>query len=494
METPKSIVSVRSRAGERSQRRLATEFDRLQPSEDSGLVLDSPRTRSTPLCGQNQRSVVLASLTTYRRREKRSCADWCHVLLWICGISAAVVLGGLVAFAWKKLPEIPAVLLSKLNVLPGLIAAVGFISFAGILYLVLQCVKSDRLENILIEDTHEDINCNVSDTGPENRLSYSENIQQASPGNISSGFDFGERVPVITEQPVMKGTTTDQSNEAENNDCQGREDNVSVSLTNMLASQKLKIHEYLVRRTFSGITTDVWSEFIQYFENLAELNNWDPEKSRRVLLSTFRGQAETYAYGLPLVFQKNYDRLKKKMDERFGHVAMKERYIAEAKLRHKQPNESFRDFGQALEDSYRRAYPGNPEIVEESAIKSFLDKCGQDEDFRLAVKRCKPKTLQEAVTSAMQEDCLRVGERELSNERKVFRRPILGLDDANSNSGNGDTKAYTRHDYKAKPNRWNTRDQRSHSTPWQRPRAQRQQNPGMTRSKFAVDAKTENLN
>jgi hypothetical protein len=53
----------------------------------------------------------------------------------------------------------------------------------------------------------------------------------------------------------------------------------------------------------------------------------------------------------------------------------------------RQAGESLRDFGQALEDLYRRAYSETPDIVEENAIKAFLDKCGQSEDFRLAVKR-----------------------------------------------------------------------------------------------------------
>ena len=109
------------------------------------------------------------------------------------------------------------------------------------------------------------------------------------------------------------------------------------------------------------------------------------------------------------------------MDERFGHTAMKERYIAEAKLRRKQAGESLRDFGQALEDIYQRAYPENPDIVEENAIKAFLDKCGQSDDFRLAVKRTRPKTLQEAVINAMQEECLRVGGKELTKEKPVNR-------------------------------------------------------------------------
>lgn len=48
--------------------------------------------------------------------------------------------------------------------------------------------------------------------------------------------------------------------------------------------------------------------FLQYFENLAELNSWGPEKSRRVLLSTLRWQAKTFAYGMPLVIQRDYGR------------------------------------------------------------------------------------------------------------------------------------------------------------------------------------------
>lgn len=188
-----------------------------------------------------------------------------------------------------------------------------------------------------------------------------------------------------------------------------------------VVSRAVHVQEYPVRRTFSEANSDVWNEFLQYFENLAELNSWRPEKSRRVLLSTLRGQAETFAYGTPLMIQRDYDRLKRKMGDRFGHTAMKEKYIAEAKLRKRQPGESLRDFGQALEDLYRRAYPDNPDIVEENAIKAFLDKCGQSDDFRLAVKRTRPRTLQGAVINAMQEECLRVGEKELAKDKPVNR-------------------------------------------------------------------------
>lgn len=101
-----------------------------------------------------------------------------------------------------------------------------------------------------------------------------------------------------------------------------------------------RVNEFPVRRTFSGTDSNVWNEFYQYFENIAELNSWGPVKSRRVLLSTLRGQAESYAYGKPLAAQIDYEQLKQKMEQRFGHSAMKERYIADAKLRKRQSGES----------------------------------------------------------------------------------------------------------------------------------------------------------
>ncbi|CAC5390375.1 unnamed protein product [Mytilus coruscus] len=127
-------------------------------------------------------------------------------------------------------------------------------------------------------------------------------------------------------------------------------------------------NEYPVRRTFSGVSDDVWNEYIQYFENISELNVWNNEKARRVLLSTLRGQAKIFAYGMPLIIQRDYERLKQNMEERFGHTAMKERYVTEAKLKKKQPEESLRDFEQAIEDLYRRAYPNTPEIIKKNSV------------------------------------------------------------------------------------------------------------------------------
>ena len=180
-------------------------------------------------------------------------------------------------------------------------------------------------------------------------------------------------------------------------------------------------HQITVKRTFSGDGTDIWSEFIRYFENVAELNEWESDRKRKVLFTVLRGQAETYAYGLLDSERNDWESLITALDARFGHKAMRESHVAEAKLRRKKGTESFRDFGQAIEDLYRRAYPDNREHVQESSMKTFMDNCSDTEDFRLAVKRTRPKTLQDAVTAAMQEECIRMTEDQSYAEKRTYR-------------------------------------------------------------------------
>ncbi|CAG2237749.1 unnamed protein product [Mytilus edulis] len=113
---------------------------------------------------------------------------------------------------------------------------------------------------------------------------------------------------------------------------------------------------------------------------------------------------------------------------------MKERYATEAKLKKRKPEEPLRDFGQVIVNLFRRAYTGNSVIVEENSIKAFLDKCGQSEDFRLAVKRTRPNTLQEAVNNSMQEECLRDGKQDLSKHFKPVQRLIFEVKDWESDA------------------------------------------------------------
>lgn len=114
------------------------------------------------------------------------------------------------------------------------------------------------------------------------------------------------------------------------------------------------------------------------------------------------------------------------MDNRFGHRVMKERHIAEAKMRRKIKTESFRDFGQPIADLYRRAHPKNREYVKEASLKTYMDNYSDNEDFRLAVKRTRPANLQDAVTAVMEEECIRMTENLKMRDRRE-ERPVYDI-------------------------------------------------------------------
>ena len=201
--------------------------------------------------------------------------------------------------------------------------------------------------------------------------------------------------------------------------CQGYpEENRSKHLDNSRFANPAK--DFPCRRTFSGHGADVWHDFRRYFENISILNNWTSEYSRRTLLCCLRGQAEAYAYGLPSLQQNDLKLLLEKLEERFGLANMKDSFIADAKLRRKQKDETFREFGQAVEDLYRKAYTNNMDIVKEQAMITFLDNCHESVDFRLAVTRTSPKTIQKAVINAMKEESLRLTE--VEKPKKNFQQ------------------------------------------------------------------------
>ncbi|MEW8546890.1 MAG: hypothetical protein AB2693_25525 [Candidatus Thiodiazotropha sp.] len=194
------------------------------------------------------------------------------------------------------------------------------------------------------------------------------------------------------------------------------------SVNSHLESVSSPTRDFPCRRTFSGQGTDVWHDFRRYFDNISQLNNWSCEYSRRTLLCCLRGQAEAYVYGLPTNEQNDLTSLLARLEERFGPANMKDSFIADAKLRRKREDESYREFGQVIEDLYRKAYPNNLDIVKEQSLQTFLDNCHESKDFRITVKRTDPKTIQDAITSAMKEECLRMTENANEKPQRKFNQ------------------------------------------------------------------------
>ncbi|CAG2193100.1 unnamed protein product [Mytilus edulis] len=175
----------------------------------------------------------------------------------------------------------------------------------------------------------------------------------------------------------------------------------------MNSSSPLQVYrsEVQVKRTFSGSIDDVLADFLRYFEIIATLNAWNEERNRLVFFTILRGQVETYVQGLSSYIQMRWQNFNFFKDGVTVWTFKHERKIPCG--------------GKIKKKETWRAYPSHPELVQENSIRSFLDACCESEEFCMFIRRTKPKTLQEAVSSAMQEECIRMNE---GNVNKVNRR------------------------------------------------------------------------
>ena len=99
-------------------------------------------------------------------------------------------------------------------------------------------------------------------------------------------------------------------------------------------------------RTFSG--AGAFSEWIEHFEAVAAINQWDDEDKLLWLRVRLVGGAQT-AYGhLPAEAKESYSKLKKALKGRFEPEAMKERHLAQFQAQRKTKMEGWAEFADAI--------------------------------------------------------------------------------------------------------------------------------------------------
>ena len=118
-------------------------------------------------------------------------------------------------------------------------------------------------------------------------------------------------------------------------------------------------------------TTD-WSEYLIYFEQLAELYGWDEEKKAAILGVCLRGEARVVLAGLDPARSCNTaltTALPKVFPKEMVHV-----HQAELKARKKKGDESMGDLGRDIAKLVRLAYPTADTATREViGINAFLE-------------------------------------------------------------------------------------------------------------------------
>lgn len=157
----------------------------------------------------------------------------------------------------------------------------------------------------------------------------------------------------------------------------------------------------LMPDTFSGNGSTVWTQYIIHFEACAELNEWDDSLKCKFLAILLKEQAANIFFDLDEETRNNWGVLKTALSARLDTSASPELAKSEFLARSRKPNESMIDFGNAIRQLGRKAYPKLPnEIRDELAKDQFLRGLG-DREMTIRVRQSKPLNLDEAIGSAL---------------------------------------------------------------------------------------------
>ncbi|BES90180.1 ZnF_C2HC [Nesidiocoris tenuis] len=164
-----------------------------------------------------------------------------------------------------------------------------------------------------------------------------------------------------------------------------------------------------------------WEDYREHFEVVAESNAWDAREMGLALASSLTGPTLSVLSELGKVEKKDFNRLSDVLSIQFGDGSRAQMYMDRLKSRRQHPEEDIAVFGQEIRKLSRKALPGaSKECVEILAVSQFSENL-LNERVRELVMLSAPKTLEAAISSALQsESAVLRAKGSLSNRRPVY--------------------------------------------------------------------------
>ena len=172
--------------------------------------------------------------------------------------------------------------------------------------------------------------------------------------------------------------------------------------------------------------TSDWSEYLIYFDQLAELYHWDGEMKAMILGVCLKGEARVVLASLSQAQRKSYTSLTTALAQSFAPKELVHLYQAELKARKKRSEESMVDLGREIAKLVRLAYPTADAATREViGINSFLEALpGPAAEMKLHVIKGRPRNLQEAVAHATEVDAVIEAEHRRSSRKRGEARMV----------------------------------------------------------------------
>ena len=161
---------------------------------------------------------------------------------------------------------------------------------------------------------------------------------------------------------------------------------------------------------YGGTTT--WDAYFAQFQIIAQVNNWNDREKAAFLATSLKGQALTVLGSLRQDDRYNFEMLVNALSNRFGNAHQTELARVRFKNRLKQRDESLPELSQEIERLARLSYPDAPSTVQDVLARDQFIDALVDDEVRLRIKHERPKTLQEALSLALEFESFQLASRQ----------------------------------------------------------------------------------
>ena len=151
---------------------------------------------------------------------------------------------------------------------------------------------------------------------------------------------------------------------------------------------------------FSGATS--WTDWIEHFEAVAVLNDWDDAAKLRWLPVRLSGKAQTAWKRLSPEVKADYEAAREALEKRFEPESKRSLYFVEFQARGRKKEETWSDFADELRVLADKALPEIEDKAKELlTIERFLGELTNPQ-VAFAVRQRQPKTLDDAVACTLE--------------------------------------------------------------------------------------------
>ena len=171
--------------------------------------------------------------------------------------------------------------------------------------------------------------------------------------------------------------------------------------------------------SLAALHSEEWDSWISHFEDCAVINGWSDERKAQFLAIRMRGTALLQLQGLATGVRENYTTLKGALRQKFVPKERIELHKAEFRARHRERDEKLPDLASSLRRLVSRAYPEAVLDLQDSLAKDQFIDALEDREIRMKLRESGPKTLDEAVSRALQIEAMYEAESRRGKGRSV---------------------------------------------------------------------------